>query len=145
MGSAEVELVSRVQKAFEGDLVPAPDDDALIESVRELIDPAAEIHFRESEGGALGDRLVPERGLEGLREGWRDWLEPWEHFWIRFEELVDAGDGKVLSLAELCGQLPGGAEITQAGAALITVSDGKVVAADFYVDQNRARRDAGLE
>jgi hypothetical protein len=145
MGRADVELVSRVQAAFEGDLKPVPDDEGKIASVRELIDPGAQIHFRESEGGALGDRLVPERGMDGLREGWRDWLEPWEHFWIEFDELLDAGEGRVLSLAELRGQLPGGAEIRQLGAALITVRDGKVVAADFYVDQDRARRDAGMD
>jgi hypothetical protein len=144
MGEADVEFVSRVQRAFEGDLKSVVDDDARIEAVREFIDPAAEVHFRESEGGAMGDRVVPERGIEGLREGWRDWLEPWDHFWIHFGELIDAGHGRVLSLGELHGQLPGGAEVTEAGAALITVRDGKVVAADFYLDRDRARRDAGL-
>jgi hypothetical protein len=146
MSQQDVELVSRVQKAFEGDLKPAPDDDTRIAAVSELIDPEAEVRFMAPEGGgAFGDRLVPERGMEGLREGWRDWLEPWEHFWIEFGELLDAGEGRVLSLGELRGQLPGGAEVRQLGAALITVREGKVVAADFYADQIRARRDAGAE
>lgn len=144
MAAADVELVSRAQTAFEGDLKPAPDDDARIDTLRELVDPEAKIRFIGPEGGPLSDRLVPERGVEGFREGWRDWLEPWQHFWIGFGELLDVGEGRVLSLAELRGQLQGGVEITEPAAALFQVRDGKIVAADFYADQDQARRDAGV-
>jgi SnoaL-like protein len=144
MGRTDVELVSRVQGLFTDDLKPALDDDALVRSLQEFVDPEAEVCFIDPEGGALGNRHVPERGVEGLREGWRDFLEPWEKFWIRFGEVLDAGEGRVLSLGELCGRLEGGAEITQLGAAFIRIRDGLIVGVHFYVDQDQARRDAGL-
>jgi ketosteroid isomerase-like protein len=144
MGAADVELVSRVQELLDRDLKSAPDDDALAEALLEFVDPQAQVRFMDSEGGALGDRRAEQTGVEGLREGWRDWLEPWEHFRILFGELHDAGDGNVLSLGQLQGEMRGGVELTQPGAALMQVRDGKIAAADFYVDQDRARRDAGI-
>jgi hypothetical protein len=144
MGREDVEFVSRVQALLTEDLKLALDDAAHIRSLQEFVDPEAEVSFIDPEGGALGNRQVPERGVEGLREGWRDFLQPWEKFWIRFGEVLDAGEGRVLTLGELCGQLHGGAEVTQLGAAHIRVRDEKIVAVDFYVDQDQARRDAGL-
>jgi hypothetical protein len=143
MGRADVELVSRVQGMLTEDLKSTLDDEAFPGSLQEFVDPKAEVRFVDSDG-ALGEWQVPERGVEGLREGWRDFLEPWEKFWIRFGELLDAGEGRVLSLGELCGQLEGGAEVTQLGAAFMRLRDGKIVAVDFYVDEDQARRDAGL-
>jgi SnoaL-like protein len=144
MGQADVELVSKVQGLLTEDLKPALDDATLVEALQEFVDPGAEVSFIGPEDGPLGNRLVPERGVEGLREGWRDWMEPWEQFWIRFRDVLDAGEGKVLSLGELCGRLQGGAEVTQPGAAYFRIRDGRIVAIDFYVDQDQARRDAGL-
>ena len=145
MGRADVELVSTVQKSFEGDLKGVLDDEERIAQVTGLINPEAEIRFMDPQRSSTGDRLFPERGVEGLREGWRDWLEPWEAFWIEFGDLHDAGDGRVLSLGVLRGRLAGGAELTQPGAALIAVREGKVDSARFYADQDQARRDAGVD
>jgi hypothetical protein len=144
MAAADIELVSEVQELLDRDLKTAIDDASVAQALRGFVDPKAQIRFMDSEGGALGDRRVEQAGVEGLREGWRDWLEPWEHFRIRFGEMHDAGGGRVLSLGELQGEMRGGFELTQPGAALIQVRDGVIAAADFYVDQDRARRDAGL-
>jgi hypothetical protein len=145
MGRGDVEFVSRVQALVTDDLKPLIDDEAFLGALEEVVDPEAVVRFVDPEGGALGDRLVPEGGVKGLREGWLDWLEPWEHFWIRFDRILDAGEGKVLSLGELCGQMRVGVEVTQPGAAIIQVRDEKIVALAFYVDQDQARRDAGLD
>ncbi len=144
MGRADVEFVSRVQTLLTDDLKATLDDEAFNRSLQEVVDPEAEVRFVDA-GGALGNWRVPESGVEGLREGWRDWMEPWEQFWIRFAEVIDAGHGKVLSLGELRGRLQGGAELTQLGAAYIRIRDEKIIAIDFYLDQDQARRDAGLD
>jgi hypothetical protein len=122
----EVELVARLQALLPAlDLKLILDDDSLRTAASEFIDPEAEIRFVDSEGGALGDMRVPIRGIEGLRAGWAVWLEPWEQFGIQFEQLLDAGEGRVLSLAELRGRAHGGAEISQPAAAIIRVRGGK--------------------
>jgi ketosteroid isomerase-like protein len=144
MAASDLNLVSEVQELLDRDLKTAIDDDSLAQALLGFVDPKAQVRFMDSEGGALGDRQVEQSGVEGLREGWRDWLEPWEHFRIRFGELHDAGEGRVLSLGELHGEMRGGVELTQPGAALMQIRDGMIAAIDFYVDQDRAHRDAGL-
>src|SRR5436189_5033205 len=32
------------------------------------------------------------RGFLGFAGGWRDWLEPWESYYIALENYIDAGD-----------------------------------------------------
>jgi ketosteroid isomerase-like protein len=145
MSREDVELISRLQAAVPAeDLKKVLDSDSFQAAMDEFIDPDAEVRFVDPEGGALGDLRVPVRGTEGLRAGWAEWLEPWEKFGFRFERALDAGDGKVLSLAELRGRAHGGAEISHPGAALFRVRAGRIVAMDFYMDRDQARRDAGL-
>src|SRR2546430_8257990 len=119
MGRTEVEFVAGIRSLLSRDLKPAVEDDEFAAALYEVVDPEARVRFVDPEGGALGDRRVPEGGVEGLREGWRDWLEPWEHFWIGFGDPFDARDARVLSLADLRGEMRGGVELTQPGAAII--------------------------
>ena len=43
------------------------------------------------------------RGLEGLLEGWREWLTPWESYDLTTEDYIDAGDDVVM-LARIRGR-----------------------------------------
>jgi ketosteroid isomerase-like protein len=85
------------------------------------------------------------RGIDGLREGWGVWMQPWEEFRVTVDEMIDAGDGKVLIQASAVGLMQGtGAEVPQEVAALSRIEDGRIVAVGYYLDQSQARRDAGL-
>jgi ketosteroid isomerase-like protein len=84
-------------------------------------------------------------GVDGLREGWEVWMEPWDEFRVSVEDVVDAGDGQILVLASAIARLRGtGAELPQEVAQLCRVVDGRIAAVGFYLDQGQARRDAGL-
>jgi ketosteroid isomerase-like protein len=145
VGREELELVAKLQAMVPvGDVGPLIDDESLQASLSTIVDPDAEMRWVDTESGALGDFRPPERGIEGLRAGWREWKEAWEDFRIRFEQNLDAGHGQVLSLAELRGRVRGGPEISQPGAALIRIREGRIVAMHFYLDREQARREAGL-
>jgi ketosteroid isomerase-like protein len=60
---------------------------------------------------ALGDTLAPDfecifvrddlgrasySGIDGLRRAWLDWLAPWESYRAVVEDMIDAGDGRVV-------------------------------------------------
>jgi ketosteroid isomerase-like protein len=85
------------------------------------------------------------RGLEGLVEGWRDWLEGWDSHVIQLEELIDAGD-KVVALVRIKGKTTRhGVEVEHSPAAVWTIADGTVVGISFYLDRDQAFEAAGLE
>src|SRR5436853_4908736 len=37
-------------------------------------------------------------GVQGLIEGWREWLTPWASYHLETRELTDAGGGQILGL-----------------------------------------------
>ncbi len=85
------------------------------------------------------------RGLASLRAAWLDWLTPWASYRIEIHDLVDLGD-RVLVPAYNFGCLHGSTEeIRMDGAALFTLSDGRITVAEFYSDRVEALRDAGVD
>jgi ketosteroid isomerase-like protein len=121
------------------------DDDAFWERARQVIEPEAEVRFILQGGGTIGAMGGPFHGIDGFRAGWREWLEPWQRLRIVPVEMIDAGEGRVLLLAESHGLLTsGGAEIVQASAAIYRLRDGMIVGIDHYLDYEQARRAAGL-
>jgi ketosteroid isomerase-like protein len=120
-------------------------DDGIWERNRDRIDPEVEVRFVTP--GDQGVQVMEQefKGIEGLREGWAVWMEPWEEFWIEVDDYVDAGNGQVLALATATGRMRGtGAELPQEVAALARVEEGRIASVGFYLDQQQARRDAGL-
>jgi ketosteroid isomerase-like protein len=84
------------------------------------------------------------RGLEGLVEGWRVWLEGWDSQVMQLEELIDAGE-QVLALVRIKGRTTRhGVEVEHAPAAVWTIEDGIVVGISFYLDRDLAFEAAGL-
>jgi ketosteroid isomerase-like protein len=91
---------------------------------------------------------VPEllyRGAEGLTEGWRDWLEPYESYWLEIEDLKDAGDDEVLARVRVSARTKrDGVLLEHSPAAIGTVKEGKIVRIRFYLDRDQALKAVGL-
>lgn len=84
-------------------------------------------------------------GVEGLKEGWRIWMEAWESFMVSLAEVIDLDDGRVLLLSHAKVRTKsGGVEMDQDVAVLCRVVEDRITEAFFYLDQQQARRDAGL-
>jgi ketosteroid isomerase-like protein len=83
-------------------------------------------------------------GLGGFIERWRDWLEPWESYYIEVEELLDAGE-KVVSLTRVLAQTTRDAvAVEHRPAAVWTLRDHKIVRVQFYLDREEALEAVGL-
>ena len=84
-------------------------------------------------------------GLEGLKEGWRIWMEAWESFMVSLAEVIDIGDGRVLLLSHAKVRTrSGGVEMDQDVAVLCRVADRQITEVSFYLDPQQARSDAGI-
>jgi ketosteroid isomerase-like protein len=85
------------------------------------------------------------RGLHGLRAGWLDWLAPWASYRAEIEELIDLGDRVVSVLCDYARREPDAPEVALKSAAVWTVSEGRIVRAEFYTGgRDEALKAAGL-
>ena len=127
------------------DLVEAIADDARCAEAGAVLKPGAPIRFITSDGGQIGGMAGGFTGMDGFREGWREWLEPYEEFHMVLEESLEAGPGTALTLVRTTAR-PRGARVAveQEAAALITVEGELVAAIDHYLNHDQARRAAGL-
>jgi ketosteroid isomerase-like protein len=137
MSTANVELVRAILPA-ERDLVEvfASDDPvgAFIGDARISV-ADIEVEFAGSQSGAPGQHY---RGLDGLLEGWRDWLTPWESYKIEVEELIDAGDEVVMLVNVQARTSRDGVALEHKPAAVWTVRDGTIVRVKFYLRPEQA-------
>jgi ketosteroid isomerase-like protein len=142
MSRENVELVRSLQPR--GDLVAMFRDDAtaaaMIETVSTRFHPDVETVAPAPIPGAA----VRYEGLNGMREAWLDWLEPWESYRVEIEDVLDAGDSAVVLVRDFGRRAGMTVEASVEGAAVWTVRDGRVARVAFYMDRQEGLRAAGL-
>jgi ketosteroid isomerase-like protein len=84
------------------------------------------------------------RGVEGLLEGWRDWLEPWASYHAEVESFLDAGDEVVVLIRVRAKTARDGVEMEHSPASVWTISAGKVVSIRMFLNRDTALMTAGL-
>jgi ketosteroid isomerase-like protein len=84
------------------------------------------------------------RGVEGLIEGWADWLAPYESFRMEVEDLIESREVVVTFVHQFGTATGGGPEIEAESAAVWWVRDGRLVRVEFHLDRHLAMRAAGL-
>ena len=88
------------------------------------------------------------RGLDGMAEGFRNYLSGWEDFRVQADEYRELDDGRVLVLTWYSGRgKTSGLELREMqtkNAALFHIRDGKVTRGVAYWDRDRALADLGL-
>lgn len=101
----------------------------------------AEWDFTRSRFGEIRHRW---KGVEGMREVFASVLSMWSELRVEAERIVAKGDD-VLVLARHYGRRPSsGLEISDGGAYLITMRDGRVAKFVFYPEKDEALESLGL-
>jgi ketosteroid isomerase-like protein len=147
MSQENVEIVKRVQASgvdlaelFRASTLPDP---AATGIDLTAFDPNFETEFiARRSAGAVQPSVS--HGLLGFAEGWRDWLEPWESYYIEAEEFIDAGD-QVVSLTRVRAKTTRDAvAVEHRPAALWSLRDGRITRVQFYLHREEALEAAGL-
>jgi ketosteroid isomerase-like protein len=77
-------------------------------------------------------------GPDGLREGWADWLEPWETYRLYYDDVVDQGD-RVVALVRLRGVTKRDeVEMEHEAAGVFRFEGDRVVEVEFSLDREDA-------
>lgn len=112
------------------------------------IDPDSEFFQRDLEVQfiARGDKLegTVYRGLEGMAQAWREWLEAWTSYRLEVDEFVDAGDKVVVLVRVAARTVRDDVLMHHTPGAVYTIRDGKVASIRFYLDRSEALEAAGV-
>jgi ketosteroid isomerase-like protein len=141
MSRENLELVRASWPREAVDVVPLMADAGSLADSFGALSEEVEVEFVANSPGVPD---VSYRGAQGLADGWRDWLAPYESYRLAAEEVIDAGDD-VLVLARVRARTHrDGVVIEHAPAAVCTVRDGQIVRARFYLDREQAMEAVGL-
>ncbi len=127
------------------DMAEAIADDDLWARNEERLADDVKVKFLNPPSGGVEIMEQDYVGIEGLRAGWRNWLEPWGSYLITIGEIIDAGNGRVLLLVTSVARMhESRTEVPESAATVFRVENGLIVEINFYLDQKQAREDAGL-
>jgi ketosteroid isomerase-like protein len=85
-------------------------------------------------------------GHEGVRRFFREWLAPFESYYARPEEFIDAGEAVVVRLRQGGRGKQSGAEVEMPPYwQVYRLRDGRAVRIEVYNDQGEALKAVGLE
>ena len=142
MSKENVELIRALIPPPETDMAALLRDDELFEQTAGALETIIDPEVESLANWMGGTRYV---GVEGFRQLWLDWLEPWTSYHTEVEELIDAGD-RVLALIRDHGQRTDtDAEVELTASSVWEVRDGRIVRVAFYTDRDDAFAAAGVE
>jgi ketosteroid isomerase-like protein len=151
MATPEIELIAdtlgdrEIVSGAPVDMVELFGRPDIAERLDRTVDPEAVIEFPTPDGSFMGGMAGPFRGPDGLRTAWAEWLEPWDSFVFRATEWIEPGGGRVLMLGDSTSRAKDSTvELDAHVAALWTIRSGRVVKIEHFLDQDQARRAAGV-
>lgn len=106
-----------------------------------IASPELEVSFVASGGAFHGDF----HGLEGYRDGWRDWLQAFGRCRIELEEVREWPDGLVVLTRQTLTPKGTDASMESDAAAVLTFENDKLQRIEFHLDRDSALRAAGLD
>jgi hypothetical protein len=143
--TADAGALAEVMAPLSGtDLVALWKDDEAMETLRaSMARIAADDLVVEMIGE--GDFKGTLNGIEGMREGWRDFLETFERFEMFVEEVIPHGNDLVVTTRQDALTATDGVRLTNdAGAIFSFGEDDKLRRASFYLNRADALKAAGI-
>jgi ketosteroid isomerase-like protein len=134
MSQGNVEIVRRVYEA-------AAQQDS--EAVLALYDPQVELDSTRLQ--IVGEAGAVHHGHEGMRRFFREWHDAWENIEYDYDELIDAGHDKVVSVVTRRARgRASGAEVELRVALVWTLTGGKVARVVWFPSRDEALQAAGF-
>jgi hypothetical protein len=142
MSQENLELIKRLTAWAGFDLVQLIRDDGAWTAFMETIEPLVESNCQFV---AVAPGLTREySGVDGFREGWRDWLAPWASYRQAPEEPIDLGD-RIVVLGRERGRLLGAdSDVETRSGAVYYLRNGRIARLEYYLTRSEALEAVGL-
>jgi ketosteroid isomerase-like protein len=108
------------------------------EALASLFDPAVESVPAWRGAG------ITYSGIDGFREMWTDWLEPWASYHVQVDEMIEVGDNVVVLVRDRARRRGMDAEVELISGSLWTFTDGRISRVQFYANREELRDAVGL-
>ena len=138
MSQENVEVVRRLFAALQS--LDVGNFERRFDEVREIFDP--EVEWVAPPHSLLASEEY--RGYDGVRRFWTQFLSAWDEYGVEVEELIDAGDDRVVAVMRLSGRT-NELEVDEARSSLLTLRDGRIVRIEPFASKDGALEAAGLE
>ena len=112
---------------------------ATAKAAAELFDPAVESVPAWRGAGTTYS------GIDGFREMWLDWLEPWASYHVQVDEMFVEGDSVVVLVRDRARRHGMDVEVELISGSVWTFGDGKIVRVQFYANREELRAAVGFE
>jgi hypothetical protein len=123
------------------DITPLLRDDSLFDATAEAL---ASVLHSELESVAVWQGGTTYSGVEGFREMWLDWLQPYAAYYTQVDEMIDVGD-RVVVLVRDRGRLRNTeSEVDLLAGSVWKLREGRIVRIEFCGNRKQARETAGL-
>jgi ketosteroid isomerase-like protein len=83
-------------------------------------------------------------GIDGFREMWLDWLEPWATYHVQVDEMIEAGDSVVVLVRDRARRHDTDVEVELISGSVWTFRDRKIARVEFYGNREELRDATGL-
>jgi ketosteroid isomerase-like protein len=141
MSRRNVELVRSLIPPPDTDVAGLLRDEVAFEQTKAILEPMID---RAIESVAVWRGGATYSGVEGFREMWLDWLEPWASYRVQVDEVIDAGDLVVVLVRDRGRRDDTDAEVELRSGSVWEVRGGRVVRVQFCANQEEARAVGGL-
>ena len=141
MSEENIERIRALIPPPEVDMVPIFRDAGMFEQTVAALGQLVDTNL-ESVAVWHGGRTYA--GIEGFREMWNDWLEPWATYHTHVEDMLEAGDQVVVLVRDHARRNDTEAELELISGSLWTFRDGMVVRVEFFSNRSEALEAAGL-
>jgi ketosteroid isomerase-like protein len=84
-------------------------------------------------------------GIDGFREMWLDWLEPWASYHVQVDEMIEVDNAVVVFVRDRALRPGMDVEVELISGSLWTFRDDRIVRVHFYANREELREAVGLE
>ena len=141
MSEENVERLRALIPPPDTDLAPILRDDNLFETTTEAL---ASVFHLDLESVAVWQGGTTYSGVQGFREMWLDWLQPYTTYYTRVDEMIDVGDRVVVLVRDRGRLRDTESELDLLAGSIWELREGRIVRVEFCANREQTLEAAGL-
>lgn len=142
MSSANLERLKKMLPGPDTDVADLFRDERLFASTRELIERL--VHPDVESVPAWRGSGITYSGIDGFREMWLDWLQPWMTYRVHVDEMIEAGESVVVLVRDRGRRSDTDVEVELISGSVWRFRAGKIARVEFYANREELREATGL-